>query len=479
MQPDADSAAATAPPRAFIYDRNSRDRTGQGTSVRDQNTDNQRLCDRNGWTIAGIFQDPGKSASRYATKPRDGYDAMIRGIRNGLCDVLVVWESSRAYRTTRAYIDLRDLCETAGVLLCINGRVNDMRRADDRFSTHIEALIAEREADAIRERVLRTTRLNAERGGPHGPVAYGYRREYDPHTGALLRQVADEEQAAVVREIARAVADGRSLYSIAQDLNGRGVPGPGGGVWRGPALKQLLLKPTYLGQRVYRGVVMGDAAWPAILDEVTYYACRRVLDDPARRTQRDTRVKYLLTGLARCFCGSALRVRDRSGDRVTVYWCPAGRCSTIRVEVLDQIVQEALLEYVERPQFARSLIPDSGGSGAMREALGRVEELEGRLAQARLQAARLELSTASLALLEREWVPQIERARAAAQAAVVPPVLLRIAGPDARKVWRKMEGDVVQRRSVVREMVAVTLNRAYARGARRVTEDRYTLRWLR
>src|SRR5882757_1322546 len=166
--PATHSPAPADPLRAFIYDRNSRDPHRLGTSVRDQDVDNQRLCDMYGWTVSGRFQDPGRSASRYATRKRDDYEAMVERIRAGDCDVLVMWEASRGYRNSRAYLDLRDLLEAKGILLCYNGRVYNMARSDDRYITGLDALNAERDADAIRDRNLRTARLILERGGVPG-----------------------------------------------------------------------------------------------------------------------------------------------------------------------------------------------------------------------------------------------------------------------------------------------------------------------
>ncbi|MDX2863413.1 hypothetical protein, partial [Streptomyces scabiei] len=81
------------------------------------------------------------------------------------------------------------------MLLCYNGQVYDLSKSADRKATAQDAVNAEGEADDIRERNLRTTRLNAKRGGAHGPVPDGYKRRYDPDSGDLVDQIPHPDRA--------------------------------------------------------------------------------------------------------------------------------------------------------------------------------------------------------------------------------------------------------------------------------------------
>src|SRR4051812_47776861 len=182
--------------RAVIYTRVSSDPNDRGRSVAEQETECRAVCARNRWDVVAVFSDNDRSASRYATKQRPEHRKLIRYIEAGKADVLVTWEASRAQRDLRAYADLRDLCEQRGVLLSYSGRTYDMTESDDRFSTGLNALLAERESDQTRKRVLRAVRANADKGRPHGKLLYGYRREYDPATRELIGQVPDEHDIA-------------------------------------------------------------------------------------------------------------------------------------------------------------------------------------------------------------------------------------------------------------------------------------------
>lgn len=466
--------------RAFVYDRTSRDLSGRGTANRDQNTDNERFCTDQGWTIVERFTDQGKGASRHSKSVRKDFERMVESIERRECDVLVVWEASRAYRDLGVYVRLRDLCVRNRILLCYNGDIYDLTRSEDRYRTAQDALQAEREADKIRDRVLRTVRLNAERGGPHGRTPYGYRRVYDERTGELVEQVPHEEQAPIVREIAKRAAAGQSLYAIAADLNRRGVPGPTGRQWNHDTLPDLIRKPTYIGKRQHQGAVIGQAQWEPILDEETYYACVRLFADPARRTANSNAVKHLLSGIARCSqCKAIHRVMPAYGK--LKYTCVTCYKTSIQVAVFDAIVTEAVLQYVERPEFIAALA-EAGADDGARAALAEAEALEAQLAEARELAGRwvngrLALSVASLARLEQELLPRIESARDRSVSVRVAPALREIAGSRAREYWGAMEGDLVWRRSVIKAVVVPWVNPA-GKGVRTVKPGRYDLEWL-
>ena len=446
--------------RAFVYDRTSNDPRGRGTANRDQNVENERFCQDQGWDIVARFTDPGKSASRHSKTRRDDYERMVDRVARGECDIIVVWESSRLSRDLEVYVKLRSLCERHRVLLCYDGAVYDMTRSTDRQRTAQDALQGEAEADRIRDRNLRTTRLNAQRGRPHGRLPYGYRRVYDEKTGDLLEQVPHEEQARVVREIATRVAAGESLYKIVKSLNGRGIPGPTGKPWTADQLPGLIVKPTYIGKRQHQGAVIGKAEWKPILEEEVYYACVRLFADPARKTTKGNAVKFLLSGIARCGeCRGVLRPHLAAGKRK--YTCVG--CFKVSIG------------------FAASLVADPDTDGT-RAALAEAQALEAELASARelagkWQNGRILLSALSLAKLEQQLLPQIEDARGRAQSGAVPHVLREVAGPGARERWTAMAADLVWRRGVVKAVVVPVLNPAGA-GVRTVRPGRYDLEWL-
>jgi DNA invertase Pin-like site-specific DNA recombinase len=474
---DALTLPQAAPLRAFVYARASRDPKRRGRSVDDQMTENRRECEHRNWTIAGEFKDLDRSASRHARRVRDDYEAMVEGVRAGQCDVLVTWESSRFQRDLDVYVKLRKLCEEARVLWCYNGRVYDMSDRADRRTTAFDAIQAEDEAEGIRDRILRTVRLNAERGGPHGRIPYGYTRQYDAKTGDLIAQIPDPVEAPIIREIFEKIAAGRSAYSIAAELNRRDVKTRQGYAWSGESVVMIVKnKVTYLGKRSHRGEVVGDASWDGIVEPETYYSAQQILSNPARRTSRDKSVKHLLSGIARCGlpeCGRHLYVLKNRG--YLTYTCkpsPHVACNETR---LDAYVEEAVVEWLGSGRAVEAFRARDA-SAATADNLAEIDRLTAELQEARQLVVARRLSVASLAALEGGILPQIDSLREQVRRESVPSVVRDLIGAsDADARWNALL--IEERRAALRAIVTVTVNRGRP-GVRRIEPGRVELLFL-
>jgi site-specific DNA recombinase len=447
--------------RAVIYTRVSSDPNERGRSVSEQEAECRAVCERNGWTVLAVLSDNDRSASRYAAKSRPAYRQLIELVDAGGCDVLVTWEASRAQRDLAAYASLRDLCERRGVLLSYSGRTFDMADADDRFGTGLDALLAERESEQTRKRVLRAVRANAEKGRPHGKLLYGYRREYDPATRELIGQVPDPVTSEVVKEAARRVLAGETPYAVAQDFDRRGIPTPRGGRgWDLTQVKRLCVNRGYAGKRVHQGRVVGDASWPPLLDEATHLALAAKLSDPRRRTQRDSAVKHLLSGIAVCgVCGGRVRVQKNRG--YLSYLCVDGFHVSRREDYVDAVVEGVTVARLQRPDALDLLT--TGGDSAVAAALAEMRELRARLDGFYDEAAAGKLTPAGLSRIETGLLADIEAAERRAQRATFPAVVADTAGPDAEARWARLT--LPQRREVINTLMTVRILPA-GRGAR-------------
>lgn len=503
--------------RAVLYTRVSSDRTDLGKSVEEQEAECRAYCRRQGWAVVRVFVDNDRSASRYARKDRPQYLALREFLTDGHADVLVMWEGSRAQRDLRDFLSLRDLCAERGIGYSYSGRLYDLTRTDDRFSTGLDALLAERESDVTRDRVLRSVRANAAAGRPHGKLLYGYRREYDDR-GVFIRQVEHPEQAEVIREAARRIAAGEACNSVATDFNRRRIPAPRagwdavrvrrllrttgpewaelraeigtrikagdelgriatdlrtrevpviGGQWDLTQVKRLVTNPSYAAQRVHRGQVTGTAAvWPAIIDEVTFANCQRFLSDPRRRTVRDTAVKHLLTGTATCGapgCGSRLAVQKNRGS--IAYLCRTGFHVSIKCDLLDRYVEAHVFEWMAMPDILDRLgMPDDQADAAAAAAKVEAVEKRARLDGFYRQAAGGKISPEGMAAIEGQLLPEIRAAERRSKTAHVPPILRELAGPNPAAVWGRFT--IGQRREAVHLLMAVEVYSG-RRGARK------------
>lgn len=441
-----------------IYTRVSQDSRGAGRSVAEQEAECRTWADREGWDVEAVWCDNDISASKYSKKTRPGWKALTDRLERGGIDVLIVWEPSRATRDRRVWAALAAICEEQGVRFGCNGRVYDLEDPDDAFQLDLFFALATRESGATRKRVLRSTRAAAFEGRPHGRVPYGYRRTYrEGRQGPeLVAQVEHEDQAPVVREVARRVMAGEALYAVAGDLNSRGVPAPRGAAWEPTQLRRLCVNPTYIGKRTHKGQVVGDGQWPAILDERTHYSCVGRLTDPARRSNVGRGARHLLSGLARCgTCDGPMVVQKNRGH--LAYLCRQGFHVSRKQDLVDDLVEVVVIARLSRPDLLQVLAVDRGDDQAV-QAAGEAQEKQARLEGFYDAAARGELTPQALARIEAALLPEIASAQRRARPVVTSPLLQEVSGPDAEARWAGLS--LEQRREVIGILCEVRIDPA-------------------
>lgn len=487
---------------AVIYTRVSEDDQRQRRSVGEQEQECREAATDEGWAVARVFVDNDRSASRYARKVREQYAELLAYLDANPVDVLILWESSRGGRELESWAGLLNLCRRRGIRIHIytHGRTYDLENPRDWRTLAEDGVDSAYESEKTRVRILRSVRSGATRGKPHGKLLFGYRRTYDDR-GNFLAQVIDDSQAVIIREIARRVVKGEACYSIAQDLNERSISTPLAHAllakaerttdeeerkelidkansleWDLTQVKRTVVNPGYIGKRVYRGEIIGDADWPPILGETEYAVCVARLNDPARRTMRDRILKHLLSGTAvgwKDECGGKMRVQKNRTH--LAYICMKDFCTSIKLETLEDYVTDVILERLSRPDAAKIIRqPVEESKSDAEAAKATVDELKARMESFYAQASEGKLSATGLAAIEARLLPDIEAAEERVQTAVAYPMLLELATIDAAAVWKSW--NVAQRREAVRLLMDVRVLPT-TRGARIFDPKRVSIRW--
>lgn len=453
--------------RALIYTRVSEDRA-EGRSVREQEEEARRVCEREGWEIAEVVTDS-VGASRHSKGKRTGWDRACKLLEAGDVDVLVTWEASRAQRDLVAYGELRDLCASTKTLWSYSGRTHDLTQSHDRFTTGLDALLAEREADQIAERVQRAVRANALAGRPHGRRLYGYRRLYDPDTGRLLGQEPHPEEAPVVRRMFADYLAGYSPKSIADDLTERGIMTGTGIPWIDTQVFRALGNPAYAARRVHRGEIIGPAAWPALVDDVTFDRAQERLK--SRSQVHASPTSRLLTGVARCgVCNGRITVNTDRKVRL-VYICRRAACVGRDLAKLDTFVSGALVRRLEAAKSPSLAVSDSDEVAELHD---QIAELEARLDAAVGQFTTGELSARMLARVEQSIVADLAGLRDRLRRLSVPQHLDLPAG-DVGEWWETIGPE--RQREWVNAYVEVLMIHKTTRGQRTFDPSKVEIVW--
>lgn len=355
-------------------------------------------CRAKGITVLDVYADYAISGMK---KTRPEYDRLMRDLRDGKGNMVVVYDQSRVFRDMVLWFQFRQELAEMGVQVVsvtqptIGGDLLDpmnfMSEATMSIFNQIHVL-------QTRQKTVEKLRYMA-RHGQHtgGKPALGYKVQ----NGVL---VVDEAEARIVRRIFLEYASGKTYREIIAGLNADGLRTKRGGAFGTNSLHDLLSNERYIGTLIYgahakhkspHGEERQDAiripnALPAIIDKDLFARVQLKMTEN-RRTQAgapQTVRNYPLKGKVFCGeCGCAMCVR-RSMKNYYYYACSDSRrtrqCDNpqIRIDKLEKTVAD----------YIRTIL----GSTDMREtAIAAIQEEAGKVTAG--GAARL------IALQEQAW----------------------------------------------------------------------------
>ena len=434
---------------------------------------------------------------------RPDYNRLVADIRRGVVIEIITLAQARITRQTSQWDDLVVTLTKAGI-----GKVYTLQSGiisvepGNRLVGRIMSVIDAEEVERTKVRILDSHQQLAGEGRPNGGRYYGYRRTKGPDGRPALE--IDPDQAGVIRRIADGICAGRSILSLAGELNAEGVPTPQGGAeWRNNTMRSVVSKAAVAGLRSHNGEILGEARWEPILSPDRWRQVLRALDSAvvydangrarkAPRSHRSHGRRWLLTGgLARCgLCDSRLIVggQRRSGGG----WVPAYQCHTMSgpdacrkvsvspAEVVEKLVVGAVLDSLNRPEMAALLAahPDPERD-ALRAELHDAEDTMHHAAEMRGIG---DIDWETWEAMHRPAKARADAAHARLAALSDPDVDL----PPADKIRQRWEGmSLRQRRALLdRFLLAVEIGPMVSGGRPRTEEkrlarvsERITLRW--
>jgi DNA invertase Pin-like site-specific DNA recombinase len=422
--------------RVAIYARFSSDKQSD-TSIEDQVRRCRDHIARTGGdpTEAVVFPDFAVSGASLA---RPGFEAMMAEVEAGTVSVIVTEDLSRISRdfadAGQVYQRLRFLqVPLIGVADGI-----DTTTASGFLTYGIKSVISAHYLAELGDKTHRGLEGRFRAGLATGAVPFGYRTERT-EAGSAIR--IDEASSAIVRDVFRAYATGKSFNAIAADLNARGTPTPRkrSRGWAPTSIRSMLDNEKYAGrwswnktqwvkrpgtgERVVRARAAGDLVVDerpelAIIGPDLWAKVRARRDTVARAHRAGQRPKsrraYALSGILHCAeCGAPLTIYG--GSRTAkAYRCPDGHgrgsCAN-RLAVREEVARGAVLAYlrhrVARPaalehlrQRAAAMLSAAGArrDAELEGARRQLEDLQGRIGRL---VASVEEGTASASVNRR------------------------------------------------------------------------------
>ena len=371
--------------RVAAYCRVSTDSEEQINSYKNQLAYyTEKINSKTEWKFAGVYADEGITGT--SMKRREDFKRMLRACREGRIDLILCKSVSRFGRNSVDVLRTIRALRERGIGVMFEKEAVDTRTMNSELILAFHSAFSQSESESISGNVRWGLRKAYENGTIQiGPNLYGFRKSQDG--GVEI----DEEQAAVVRQIAQWFLDGDSLHTIVDKLAQRHIPSPKGKEnWSTPTIQSILSNEKYKGdvllQKTYKPSLFSDRAvrndgalkkyyiegvLPRILEPDTF---DRIQEELAKRgAKRPTSEKaktpfgrysgkYALSTLVVCGkCGALYRrvTWYRKGEKQIMWRCGTrldGKANcpdspTIEETILQAAVMEAISQqYIHKDE---------------------------------------------------------------------------------------------------------------------------------
>lgn len=362
-------------PGAFINARYSTDNQNPD-SIEVQVSKCREWCHQRNIPILGIFSDEATSGMKDS---RPQYEEMMRQLRQGVADMVVIYDQSRMFRKMTAWFAFRDELTAMGVqVISVTQPMigKDLRDPTNFLTEGSMALFNQIWALQSRQKTMEKMRFMA-RNGQHtgGKPALGYLVKDG-------RLEICEAEAEIVRRIFSEYASGKSYREIIAGLNRDGLKTKRGNAFGSNSLHDLLHNEKYIGVLVYGGspyredgtrnshqkpaetAIRIEDAIPAIIDKELFETVqkRMALNKRQQGGRPPKNREYPLRSKVFCgACKSAMTITT-SQQRYNYYRCTGKKrlhsceATPISADQLEKKVVEALKVFLINPSQVEGLL---------------------------------------------------------------------------------------------------------------------------
>ena len=342
---------------AVIYARYSSD-SQREESIEGQLRECREYAERNNMTIVGTYIDRALSAK---TADRPEFQHMIKDSAKELFEIVLVWKLDRFSRDRYDSAHYKHILKKNGVKVV---------SAKEHISEGPEGIILEAMLEGyaefysaeLSEKIHRGQKENALKGKNNGGgVPLGYLLDKKAQ-----KLVIDPVTAPLVVEIFEKYADGKSVRSIVEDFNARGLKTKRGQPFNINSFSSLLKNRKYIGEYRYQDVVI-EGGVPAIVPEDLF---NRVQERMEKNRHAPAMVKakedYLLT--TKLFCGKCERMmvgesgKSHTGAMHYYYKCSGAKrlkdCDkkAVRKDWIERVVVRLIMQRVMDEEKINRLI---------------------------------------------------------------------------------------------------------------------------
>jgi len=334
----------------LIYSRvSTEEQAEKGRSIDDQIRICEKYAKENGYSIAGIYKDPGKSAS---TMNRPGLqDLLLRCKEDKSIEAVLVQDTDRLARNTYDHLQIKFYLKKHNVKLISVSQ--PMLSDDSPEAEFIDVVIAG--ANALQSRITgrKTAKVLEERvkeGWWHGWCPLGYKNARADGKNIV---VLDKERAPYIKRAFELYSTGNySVEALNDLLYQKGLRTRDGRKLSRSIMTNILKNPFYTGKMLYKGKIYQGKHQP-ITSEELFNLCQQVIAEHNQNAIRRRKYQYLLRGFLYCGeCGSRIyaeKHKKPSGLVFDYYFCQNCGQSYSKVDEIEKQVAESF-KIIQLPQ---------------------------------------------------------------------------------------------------------------------------------
>lgn len=340
-----------------IYCRTSKARKEKYT-IENQKDNGIKCAQKLGFPYR-IYVDDGISGTT-DDSIRGGLSDLFRDMKSKEISAVYVIDQSRVERDTLTWQFFVSLCLNNKISYYPGGSVLDLDNPTNRMYANLMSVVNSYYSEITSRKVKDANAKKVRMGKTHGLKPYGYEKD------TLNNYVIFEDEAKIVRRMFELSLSGIGAYTIANILNGEGVPTKFSKnfkgtitrkdpytkkiklfekskiIWRGNVIGDILKNPIYKGTRIWNRyedniefengkkiktkkvveVIITENHVPPIVDIELWEKVQSNFQKNKKNVGPKEKYNYLLNGIIRCsICGSEYIGKKRPKGNDNAYKC--------------------------------------------------------------------------------------------------------------------------------------------------------------
>lgn len=317
------------------------------------------------WKLVGIYVDNGISAT--GVNHRKGFQELMRDVGKGKIDLILTKSVSRFARNTIDTLHyVRKLRDIGVAIYFEEENINTLDMNGELLLTILSS-VAQQESLNLSSHVNLAMKAKMQKGEPCGTVkCYGY--NFNKKTGEMT---INEEQAKVIRLMAKWYVEGDGTCKIAKKLSEMKIPSPKGKeIWNEGSITHLLknekLKgdlllgkfytPNPLNHKRVENKGIKDKYYvkghhEAILSEEEWDNIQNIMAKREKERNHKSRAssqnRYSTSGTMKCgFCSNSLHRMLTNTVKDPKYYCMLNKANSDGVCVESRMISEVILQRI-------------------------------------------------------------------------------------------------------------------------------------